>query len=460
MEDQVKGSRFVLVVVSCVFLASPAWAQAGRGTRNDFLKICATDDADPKVIGEFLDRGVDIDVMDRRGNTALVLCAKRGDVDSCLFLLERGADVDAEDSVGKSALAYARVLGLPDLEKALLEAGARESIATIIVREGTTVLDVMRMRPIPTAACAACIEAIHDAGLEMSDLDGEQVLCSVARNCPDPKALDMVIKAGVEPTDAVLFCASMNPTPKVMESLLGRGLDVNVRDERLTTPFFRAASFNPNPEILRLLMEAGADVGIKDDDGDTPLHQAATMNINGPVIVSFLLETGAGPDVRNNRGETPLFVACEYSRKGKSVQIIKQLIEAGADVNTRSSVDADGIGGLTPILAAVTGTGKDPASMRMLIESGADLDARATGKALGLKKGQNCIYPAIIARNRDILPLLIESGVDVNIRDDDGLTPLDVALGYGEWIETPWAAELLVAAGAQKGTIGDETSRD
>ena len=47
--------------------------------------------------------------------------------------------------------------------------------------------------------------------------------------------------------------------------------------------------------------------------------------------------------------------------------------------------------------------------------------------------------------------LLIELGADANLQDDEGLTPLDVAMGRGDWVEQPWAVELLRAAGAKEG---------
>ena len=47
----------------------------------------------------------------------------------------------------------------------------------------------------------------------------------------------------------------------------------------------------------------------------------------------------------------------------------------------------------------------------------------------------------------------------MNLQDDEGLTPLDVALGRGDWVEQPWAVELLRAAGAKEGA-GSANSKD
>lgn len=92
--------KLLLVIAACLLIAFPASAQADRRTRNEFLSICASDEANPEVIKDFLDRGVDVDLKDRRDATALLLCARRGDVESCVFLLEQGADVNVVDSNG------------------------------------------------------------------------------------------------------------------------------------------------------------------------------------------------------------------------------------------------------------------------------------------------------------------------------------------------------------------------
>ena len=124
-----------------------------------------------------------------------------------------------------------------------------------------------------------------------------------------------------------------------------------------------------------------------------------------------------------------------------------------------TNINAEGTGGATPLLLATAGFGQDLVSVRLLIESGADVNARATGNVFKLDQGQTAIFPSIISRNQKLLPLLIELGADVNLQDDEGLTPLDVAMGRGDWIEQPWAVELLRAAGAKEGA-GSANSKD
>jgi ankyrin repeat protein len=73
------------------------------------------------------------------------------------------------------------------------------------------------------------------------------------------------------------------------------------------------------------------------------------------------------------RGGTLLHVAAEYG----SLEATRVLVESGADVDARASIDGDGIGGQTPIFHAVTRFGDwGFAVAKYLIESGADLSVR------------------------------------------------------------------------------------
>jgi hypothetical protein len=87
------------------------------------------------------------------------------------------------------------------------------------------------------------------------------------------------------------------------------------------------------------------------------------------------LDCGAsGGRLMELRGGTLLHVAAEYG----FLDACRILLERGADVNARADIDADGIGGQTPVFHALTHFGGvNPEVAQLLIQRGADLTIRA-----------------------------------------------------------------------------------
>lgn len=87
------------------------------------------------------------------------------------------------------------------------------------------------------------------------------------------------------------------------------------------------------------------------------------------------LKPGDGLHSTPLEGTTLLHIAIEF----EDLPTAQWLVEQGADVNARASVDAEGFGGHTPLFHAVVSMGsRDGVTARFLLERGADPNARAT----------------------------------------------------------------------------------
>jgi len=100
-----------------------------------------------------------------------------------------------------------------------------------------------------------------------------------------------------------------------------------------------------------------------------------------------------------------------YSALNSNVQDLKNAINAGADVNVRTT------DGETALHIAIR---KSYEFIPFLIESGADVNARDKDKKTPLHK-------AVINGFLKSIQILIEAGADVNARDIYGNTPLHLA---------------------------------
>lgn len=121
-----------------------------------------------------------------------------------------------------------------------------------------------------------------------------------------------------------LHFAVENNDCEMVEQLLERGADVNVREKTGNTPLHFAAIGNAS-EVAELLLDRGAYVNAQDSGGTTPLHNAASNNASSEAA-EVLLSHGADVNVQNNDGNTPL----DLARRGDASETVELLLNRGA----------------------------------------------------------------------------------------------------------------------------------
>ena len=163
-------------------------------------------------------------------------------------------------------------------------------------------------------------------------------------------------------------------------------------------------------DAVRSLLERGAGVDARDETGATALVAAAYGN--HVEVARALIEAGADVDVEDDTVQSAYLIAT--SEVGDDPTLLELTLDAGADVNAKDSYDGTGL-----IRAADRGLrGGRPAPARDRPRRRPRQPARLDGAARGG-------HPRTAARGTPrVVRLLAEGGVDVNIADQDGVTPL------------------------------------
>jgi ankyrin repeat protein len=208
---------------------------------------------------------------------------------------------------------------------------------------------------------------------------------------------------------------------------------------------------NANWDLAKQLIQAGADVEQWDIYGEAPLFTAVGLHtrINGGrasidplnetqglAIVRMLLERGANPNAQlffrpknvrgstNTRGSTPLIRAATNG----DLEVVNLLLEHGADAALYMA-DRQ-----TPIHAVLAGRSSEAEALeliRILYEAGTDVNVIALVHHIEEIRGGTALHYAVRKRYKRVIRQLATYGIDVNARDQDGLTALDYTQSRG-----------------------------
>lgn len=370
----------------------------------------AAEEGNAAILKRLLAAGADVESPNRDGQTALMLVARTGNVEAAKLLIKHRANVNAmEQFGGQTALMWAAARRHPEMVKLLVSRKAN-------VNARATVREFERH-----ITAEGRFKDTHTGGLT-------PLLYAARENCRD--CIDVLIK---------------------------HGANVNLPDPDGVAPLM-IAMMNGNWDIAKKLILAGADVNQWDIYGEAPLHIAievgyvggrgaaraapgdAPNEAEGEDIVRMLLERGADPNQQmffraprapgsisaGSRGTTPFHRACASG----DAELVKLLLAHGAEVNLNQADDETAM-----MLALGARRSEDEILevLRVLHASGAELNVVAKTFYLQRSRGGSALHVATKRGLKKAMAELVSYGIDVNLKDPDGLTALDYAMSRG-WL--------------------------
>ncbi|KAF5542954.1 ankyrin 1 [Fusarium napiforme] len=368
------------------------------------------------------------------------------------LLIEYGADINRVDDVSRTALNLAVSENhLATVQILLQESKTKPDLGTATIQ--------WDLRMVIGAGYIGVVEALLEAGVDVNNVndDGETLMVSAIKN---------------------------NAHPDMVRKILEYNPDLELRDSKENTALHHI-NHTTNLETVRLIVNAGGKLNVSNSKEETPLFHAIRAQLDD--VFSYMLRKEpallSGAATLSKHSGTPLHEAC----RAGTLSMVRSLIEHQMDVNSCQDIgingtpliaatlreDAASSGLSSEIIALLLVNGADPTIPAGLFRCpliSACLSCTPDAIKLLLNPDDSTLYQDSLSRrpvhlscynSLDVLNILdlpdsdfsatdvvgrvplhyavmrgdVElaqavlerskrAGVDVNVKDDDGWTPL------------------------------------
>lgn len=383
-----------LDVIQCFVEHGAELDYAPNGKQADDLNITgqtalfmATLKEQNDVVKYLIEKGAKVNVRNRYGVSPLLLCSEAGNEELVKMLVNAGADINMSPSgelaiehilAGQTPLYGAAKKGHLNICKFLIDHGSNIDAETMT---GAT--------PLYTA-----VEENHFSIVKLLIDSGANV-----NKCPQGVWAKEINIAN----QSCLLLACMKNNSEIAEYLINNGADVNLFNDRGSSPLLAVCQYN-NINLLELLLAKGANIEQEAlNFYDAKINALIVATESGSFdCVRCLVENGLDVNYKikgkeETAGRTPLFCASVKNH----AHIVEYLIENNADVN---SCEDSGLSCLH--IAATLGHDK---IVKILCENGANIN-----QSIQIDGHQVTAYDLAQTQNKhNVCSILIQFGFEV-----------------------------------------------
>lgn len=359
--------------------------------------------------------GNSVDKITHDRRTYIFWAAYKGNIPLMKYLLEQGANTALKDDKGYSILNFAASTGQQNTQvyDVCLAHGAE--LNTDLTPNGANAL----LLSIAYDTDLSLLNYFVTKGISLTSKDkkGNNAF-NYAAKTGNIKMMKYLHTNGIKGDDRAFLFASQgtrNTTNgiEVFKYLEGLGLQANVLNEEGQNPLHILAYRSKDTLLMRHLLTKNINVNSADTAGNTPFLNAVQSNTLE--MVSFLWPKVKDINFQNNKGATALSLALANNTS----EVVTFLLKNGASVQAK---DKEGNNVAHYLLEAYTEKDSSDFYSKM------DILKNAKFSMTSPQQNGNTLFHLAVAHNSiALLKTINQFSIDVNDRNEDGLTALHIA---------------------------------
>ncbi|WP_299522996.1 ankyrin repeat domain-containing protein [Winogradskyella sp.] len=365
--------------------------------------------------------GNGVNKLTHDGRTYIFWAAYKDNLEMMQYLVKHGAKTDIIDSHGYSLLNFAAVTGQTNtkLYDFIFDHGADASKESN--HDGANAL--LLVAPFLEDFWLNNYFTSKGIDIKSTDNNGNGIFNYAAKG-GNVQFLNLLIEKGLpyknlnsKGGNAVIFASQglrgRKNTLETYQFLESKGIAINVVGSGGKNPLHNIAYDSEDLDLFKFFIENGVDINLQDENGHSPFINAASRNSLD--VVTFLLQYVKDINMVNTDGRSALAMAVSRN----DIEVVNFLLKKGANVST---IDKEGNSLVYELLNNYRSndTATFDAKLKLLTEAGLEMS-----KVQG--QGKTLYHLAIEKNNIDLLKRVHEFKIDVNTKNNDGLTPLHLA---------------------------------
>ncbi|MDO5979072.1 ankyrin repeat domain-containing protein [Flavivirga spongiicola] len=362
----------------------------------------------------------DVNKLTHDKRTYIFWAAYKSNMELMKYLISKNAKMDLKDAHHFSVLTFAAVAGITNLDiyDLCIEHGI--DIKNDVDEHGANAL--LLLMPHLKDFEVANYFMKKGLSLKSKDSDGNGVFNYTAK-AGNKIMLEKLIERGISHKlnnkggNAMLLATRGSRSGynalDFFKYLEGLGIEANIVNNDGITPLHNLAYGNKDLETFNYFISKGVDVNQIDKDGNTALINASGRNSLG--IITKLAENTKNINHVNNNGQSALTKSI-----GNAPQTISFLIKKGADVHV---IDTRGNNLSYYLIKSFQAKKQETFNQKLKVLSNNGFDVTTIQK-----NGNTLFHLAVDADNIDLLKYVNALGVDINIKNKDGLTALHMSV--------------------------------